>query len=353
MRLIDDLAATAASPGAMRGMFRAFTSELARAEVFELMPDVVEACKEVLKSKPSSIVQALSLARAPYQHMWVEWAVPRVPGAAENVPRRVGFMIEAENGFQRGVISWAWSHEGEGPSPCPLGCRFDWHPMGDVVAEGTSVVKQAAELLKELPSTGDAQLDAIIAQMAKVARPPQNIDRLGAKKALSATASWKRFDTADSEIAAIQELGRHMQPFVPHWAVPTLVELRMKAGEAMMERAATQWLQDLEGEPIFALAVIVALNSRNMLELAKEDLSRLNRSRVKSRKLPLRECVETRLSLSRRLRGREEVAAGAAAVRQHLVRGHFKVRRSGIYWWSPHVRGKGSPAPRIGYTVFP
>ncbi len=26
--------------------------------------------------------------------------------------------------------------------------------------------------------------------------------------------------------------------------------------------------------------------------------------------------------------------------RAHLVRGHFKLRKSGLYWWSPFVRGK-------------
>ena len=26
-------------------------------------------------------------------------------------------------------------------------------------------------------------------------------------------------------------------------------------------------------------------------------------------------------------------------VRQHLVRGHFKLRNGGVYWWRPHLRG--------------
>jgi hypothetical protein len=34
----------------------------------------------------------------------------------------------------------------------------------------------------------------------------------------------------------------------------------------------------------------------------------------------------------------------------HLVRGHFKVRRTGLFWWSPHVRGKGE-AP-VGQTYI-
>jgi hypothetical protein len=26
-------------------------------------------------------------------------------------------------------------------------------------------------------------------------------------------------------------------------------------------------------------------------------------------------------------------------LRAHFVRGHFKARKSGVFWWSPHARG--------------
>lgn len=35
----------------------------------------------------------------------------------------------------------------------------------------------------------------------------------------------------------------------------------------------------------------------------------------------------------------------------HLVRGHFKRRKSGIFWWSPFVRGDGEPRKRTAYIV--
>lgn len=38
-------------------------------------------------------------------------------------------------------------------------------------------------------------------------------------------------------------------------------------------------------------------------------------------------------------------------VTAHRVRGHFKQRSKGIYWWRPHVRGKGELADRDGYKV--
>lgn len=35
----------------------------------------------------------------------------------------------------------------------------------------------------------------------------------------------------------------------------------------------------------------------------------------------------------------------------HYVRGHFKQRKRGVYWWNPFVRGTGEPRSRAGYFV--
>lgn len=40
-----------------------------------------------------------------------------------------------------------------------------------------------------------------------------------------------------------------------------------------------------------------------------------------------------------------------ADVDAHLVRGHFKRRQSGVYWWSPFIRGTGELKHRKAYIV--
>jgi hypothetical protein len=35
----------------------------------------------------------------------------------------------------------------------------------------------------------------------------------------------------------------------------------------------------------------------------------------------------------------------------HYVRGHFKVRKSGVYWWNAFIRGSGTPRQRRAYVV--
>jgi hypothetical protein len=35
----------------------------------------------------------------------------------------------------------------------------------------------------------------------------------------------------------------------------------------------------------------------------------------------------------------------------HRVRGHFKIRKNGIFWWRPHIRGTGELLERNGYKL--
>lgn len=35
----------------------------------------------------------------------------------------------------------------------------------------------------------------------------------------------------------------------------------------------------------------------------------------------------------------------------HYVRGHFKIRKGGVYWWNSFVRGSGAPRKRTAYAV--
>jgi len=45
------------------------------------------------------------------------------------------------------------------------------------------------------------------------------------------------------------------------------------------------------------------------------------------------------------------VLTSNVGVAAHYVRGHFKQRKSGVYWWSPFVRGNGEPRKREAYIV--
>jgi hypothetical protein len=45
------------------------------------------------------------------------------------------------------------------------------------------------------------------------------------------------------------------------------------------------------------------------------------------------------------------VATRRAELSAHYVRGHFKARKSGVYWWNSFIRGSGTPRRRDAYRV--
>jgi hypothetical protein len=116
-------------------------------------------------------------------------------------------------------------------------------------------------------------------------------------------------------------------------------------------------LDRIAGYPAFVQAVLILLNARQGTEREREDLGRLNAKRRKSGKPPLCEFTVTTLYVPRVVANR--IAAGGmdmnasearAAARAHLVSGHFKTRKTGIFWWSPFIRGGGERV-RHGYQV--
>src|SRR6185295_2908196 len=107
--------------------------------------------------------------------------------------------------------------------------------------------------------------------------------------------------------------------------------------------------------------MLAMLNSRNCVEREPVDLSRLNKARGKRGKQPLMSYTKTKLVLSRaRARAADAQGISREAARQHLVRGHFKIRPpgkkgggGGVFWWAPVLRGdvvKGE-VERVEYEV--
>jgi hypothetical protein len=45
------------------------------------------------------------------------------------------------------------------------------------------------------------------------------------------------------------------------------------------------------------------------------------------------------------------VVSRRSDISAHYVRGHFKCRRGGTYWWNPYIRGKGEVRKREAYRV--
>jgi hypothetical protein len=98
---------------------------------------------------------------------------------------------------------------------------------------------------------------------------------------------------------------------------------------------------------IKAATFLFMLNCKNLYDSTFIPLSNaLQKSRIKRGKLPLFEYRICRLKLSENKFYTRLAQQGMSKneIRVHIVRGHFKCRKSGIYWWSPFMRGN----PNLG-----
>lgn len=99
--------------------------------------------------------------------------------------------------------------------------------------------------------------------------------------------------------------------------------------------------EDWGGEAIFWLSALGLLNAKNATEATTVDNVDLNRRRRRLGRPPL--CDHKKVVIRIGNAGHRSTAKGAEPtkqdVRAHFVMGHFKVRKTGLFWWSPHVRG--------------
>ena len=98
---------------------------------------------------------------------------------------------------------------------------------------------------------------------------------------------------------------------------------------------------DWQGEGRFLFAILALMNARNCSEQESVSMIRLNKRRAASGKTPLFDYRLLKVHSRVRKRIGEVVESkGFKKLRAHFVRGHFKVRKTGIYYWSPFVRGE-------------
>ena len=105
----------------------------------------------------------------------------------------------------------------------------------------------------------------------------------------------------------------------------------------VMKEAMADWAH----EPQFWLGVLALLNCRNVAETKTVDVSGVNRARAK-RGRPLfaeHKILTLRLPAARRAASSGNADADRAAMRGHFVRGHFKERKTGLFYWSDFARG--------------
>lgn len=315
--------------------YAALAEEVLRAERFVLQRDAVFLIHSVSNVPPSRLVPALQICRMPFPRMWVEfvykdrddwhaWSkVERESYADSSAPARLGFYLEQKDESGRAIdVTVVWRHNND-PN---FGGRA-------IVIGGYSMHLNTQE--------GVTVSDATRAHYAHALAHPTEMDiKFGANKRYS--------DPRDNEAAMEMEerisvdFSLYMAPFW-EW-----IQKNHPEEEASLRERA---LFDLLQEWRFILGLLMVLNSRNLIEYSAPIVfDKLNKARKAKGAPPLHAHREIRLGLS--LVQRNRLGGGRTSdLMAHLVRGHFKVRRTGLFWWSPHVRGKGEPPTGRPYIV--
>ena len=351
------------------GMLSSMAAKIDKAQRFVLGHDAAEACIELMKSRPSNMIKAMPICRLPYKTMWVETS----GGFSENtrdpivapIPASQGTLIDGFDS-QRGCMTIAWVH---GPTAehreyqcnaSPYGLWFDFSEDGDAIAMVRAHhAKVVANVEADLTTRLASQLIRIVCERIEsrfsLSEDPDRI-----REFMRRHEVWARWVNDPHEVEALQRHNRHMKVGLsPHGIGSVLAALAIGASfnsPDAFARMMGNWEQDIEGEGPFGQFFLTLLNSKNCMTQAPVSMAKLNKARAKrsGNKPALLDYTTINLTMSP-ARARAGAASGLSreAMRLHLVRGHFKVRKTGVYWWNSFPRGDASkPAPeRQRYEV--
>lgn len=354
--LADDfLAAAHLSPPDQRfSGFRHVAQLINRAHRFHISPEARDAVHSLLISKPSSLLEALTYARLPFPITWMEWTPPSklVLGPGQYAVKRVGALMRAE-GDRTIRMFTCWRHVAP-PAD-----------TGQLIATFPPKLRPFAELVNLI---GVSALEAAWDFRSLEGKPELNVDPLSVR-------GWFRMRTAtesqeslrklrDDEHNAIRFALRDPKEFEALRQIELCAAFRIHRevfGEETV-RAAQETctgmepvIRDIEDEMGPLVALLILLNAKNCVEIAKvEPPPKLNRARIKRRQLPLVDYSTVHIKLNRPdQRYADSGEVNSESVRRHIVRGHFKLRRGGVFWWRPHLRGSEGAGDviRKGYEV--
>jgi len=336
MILADRIVALAGSSidRAVFGSIGKLAADIEQAERFVLDRDTVVAVNGVSHSSPKSIMSARTFARAPFSKTWIEWTAadvihargPRDLLEGQFQSERVGCLIETlPDRPLAGCITQAWTI------------------VGDEGVE-QSIICQIYDFSEDEPD-----LDAVTSHFGMPWRhePDKStreclfplIDRDLDKMAGSTQRHVKR-DRQQRDYLA-DELLRY--DFAPNMRSLEFAGALAKSGMVSADNIFRDW----EREGSVVLSTLILLNSRNLVEREPVSQEKLNKTR-RARGRPL---LQSHTVL--RLGAGMSVSRGGsrAEAKTHLVSGHFKVRKGGVFWWNSHVRGDGQVSDRSRYEV--
>lgn len=367
--LADEIIALAGTEYDNKGVFGAYSiiaASIARAQRFNISSEVHDAADHLAHSKPSSLLHAVPRCRLPFKSVWLEWVPPmtaRNDSDINNqllgitaVPRRFGILCESfDDTLARFGATFCWVQRGQPNTK-------------EAMAAQLTKSLGVPHLPKDIPQfiLDNDRVDVcaygyvinwfadwpIMSREEIVTGLNNHASRLRRTGVVNVNrAAWL---SNKDEFDAMVELNS----MATLTAVPSMLKfinvIHEKASFSLRERFMEAAKADIEGELPKLMSVLCLLNSKNCISSELVKFDKLNVKRQRNNKKPLLSYSEVKINLSRR----DAMAASGSGmtkeeIRRHIVRGHFKIRKSGVYFWRPFIRGtaKVGEVRRSGYSV--
>jgi hypothetical protein len=330
---------------AMSGGISALATRINEAQRFVFSETALTACEKLSKSRPSSLLEATKFCRIPFQTTWFEWSTGNDtrtlkmdhwnPELDVEAPVRMGFLAEClDETYRRFGLTLVWAHSPSSSLFAKALRQENGATAKDVRAKigypvEISSIGYVINWDRDWPLT--------------INPPAEPIPR----------GSYTKFSTNKTEMEAMRQLNRNRIPtFTPY--TEKFCETVRKANHSQFDRMMKASSQDWEGEYQKIIAIICMMNSRNCVSTEKVELSKFNKARNAGNKKPFLSYSSVEINLSRNDARRAESAnASPSEIRQHIVMGHFKVRKGGVFWWNPFLRGDATlgEVRRTHYSV--
>lgn len=124
------------------------------------------------------------------------------------------------------------------------------------------------------------------------------------------------------------------------------------SGEEDLDRLFSDEKHNWDGEMKFWFSALALLNTRNVGGTVTQDMSKINKARFRSGKKPLLGYSVCTIDAAKTSTSSGRGHASKGEIRAHFMRGHFKLRKTGVFWWRPSMRGNlGAGAVTKSYSV--
>lgn len=298
--------------------------EIEAATKYRLDHTAIRACRQVFVAKPTSLLSAMRFCRSPFPKIWVEWPFRAGQEAGHYTapakgplisPKSTAMLLDLDEAGQAGLISLLWDdQEQAGVRMSPLAVSVDW-------SKDNSPEFSIEEIRREMRDH------------------PDRFD-----------PSRLRYIDDDEQLLAMNAYSIHYQLCINPALRGTATGAKMKC---ITEEQVEILLQDWTGELGFIQAFLILLNSKNCVDVEEVEVGRLNRARSKRGKRPVQEHRTVKLQLDKRRQARmARRGLSRSEMEEQLVSGHYKVRKTGVFWWGWHRRYAGDgEAPTPEYRV--